>query len=166
MARSMMRSRFEDQCRAEPRQPGEVRVFGQHLGLETLQPRGKSGASIPALFRADQPEGRVLGEPLGVVEVFVASQAAIDRLPQQVGEAKLRVLPTAVRQILFDQFAESEPLVEFAHQDQTTVRSDAGALELDLERGVEGELKRPFLYLTHWVLTSRTFSPRSHPYEY
>jgi hypothetical protein len=39
--------------------------------------------------------------------------------------------------MLFDQFAESEPLVEFAHQDQATVRSDAGALELDLERGVE-----------------------------
>jgi hypothetical protein len=162
----MMRSRFEDQCRAEPRQPGEVRVFGQYLGLETLQPRGKSDASIPYLFRTDEPEGRVLGKPLGVVEVFVASQATIDRLPQQVGEAKLRVLPTAVRQMLFDQFAESEPLVEFAHQDQATVRSDAGALELDLERGVEGELKRPFLYLTHWVLTSRTFSPRSHPYEY
>jgi len=64
-------------------------------------------------------------------------------LPQQVGEAKLRVLPTAVRQMLFDQFAESEPLVEFAHQNQATVRSDAGALELDLERGVEGELKGP-----------------------
>lgn len=42
--------------------------------------------SAPAgLFRTDQPEGRVLGEPLGVVEVFVTSQATIDRLPQQAG---------------------------------------------------------------------------------
>jgi hypothetical protein len=68
--------------------------------------------------------------------------------------------------MLRDQFAESEPLVEFAHQNQATVRSDAGALELDLERGVEGELKGPILYLTHWVLTSRMFSPRSHPYKH
>jgi hypothetical protein len=57
--------------------------------------------------------------------------------------------PTPLRQMLFDQFAEPEPLVEFAHQDQATVRSDAGALELGLERGVEGELKGPILYLTH-----------------
>jgi hypothetical protein len=34
--------------------------------------------------------------------------------------------------MLRDQFAESEPLVEFAHQNQATVRSDAGALELAL----------------------------------
>jgi hypothetical protein len=68
--------------------------------------------------------------------------------------------------MLRDQFTEPEPLVEFAHQDQATVGSDAGTLELDLERGVEGKLKRPILYLTHWVLTSRTFSPRSHPYKH
>ena len=35
------------------RQPGEVRVLGQYLGLETLQPRGESDASIPYLFRTD-----------------------------------------------------------------------------------------------------------------
>jgi hypothetical protein len=57
--------------------------------------------------------------------------------------------------MLRDQFAESEPLVEFAHQDQATVRSDAGALELDLERGVEGELKGPILYLTMSTSDSR-----------
>jgi hypothetical protein len=63
---------------AEPRQPGEVRVFSQYLGLETLRPRGESDASIPDLFRTDEPEGRVLEKTLGVVEVFVASQATID----------------------------------------------------------------------------------------
>ncbi len=68
--------------------------------------------------------------------------------------------------MLRDQFTEPEPLVEFAHQDQATVGSDAGTLELDLERGVEGKLKRPILYLTHWVLTSGASSSHSHPYEY
>jgi hypothetical protein len=87
-------------------------------------------------------------------------------LPQQVGESKLRILSRAVGQMLRDQFAESEPLVEFAHQDKATVRSDSGALELDLERGVEGELKRRILYLTHWVLTSGPSSSHSHPREY
>jgi len=40
----------------------------------------------------------------------------MDRLPQQVGEGKLRISPTArVGQILFDQFSEPGSLVEFAH---------------------------------------------------
>ena len=43
--------------------------------------------------------------------------------------------------MLFDQLSESEALVEFAHQDQTAIGGDVGALEIDLERGVEGELK-------------------------
>ena len=56
-----------------------------------------------------------MGKPLRVVEVFVTRQATIDGLPQRVGEEKLSILPTAgVRQVLFDQFSESETLVEFA----------------------------------------------------
>jgi hypothetical protein len=39
--------------------------------------------------------------------------------------------------MLFDQFSEPESLVEFAHQDQAAVGSNAGTLEIDLERGVE-----------------------------
>jgi hypothetical protein len=43
-------------------------------------------------------------------------------LPQQVREGKLRILPAAgIRQVLHDQFSESESLVEFAHQDQAVV---------------------------------------------
>ena len=66
--------------------------------------------------------------------------------------------------MLFDEFPE--PLVEFPHQDQAAVRGDPGALEIDLQRGVEGELKGLVLYLTHWVLTSGAAPSRSHPHEY
>jgi hypothetical protein len=79
--------------------------------------------------------------------------------------------------MLFHQFSEPESLAEFAHQDQAAVGlpprgfgrrvgSDAGALEIDLERGVEGELKWLVLYLTLWVLTSGASSSHSHPHEY
>jgi len=51
--------------------------------------------------------------------------------------------------MLFDQFSGPESLVEFAHQDQAAVGSDAGALEINLERAVEGKLKGLVLYLTH-----------------
>ena len=65
-----------------------------------------------------------------------------------------------------DKCSEPESLVEFAHQDQAAVGSDAGTLEIDLKRGVEGELKGLILYLTHWVLTSGAPSSRSNPHEY
>ena len=130
--------RFPDQGSVESCQSGKVLLFGQHLGLKGLQPGSQSRTSIPDLFGTDQPEGRVLGEPLGVVEVFVASQAAIDGLPQQVGEGKLRILPSAgVGQMLFDQCSEPESLVEFAHQDQAAVGRDAGTLEFNLERALK-----------------------------
>jgi len=108
-----------------------------------------------------------LAHPLGVVEVFVTSHAAIDGLPQQVGERKLRILPTArVCQMLFDEFSEPDSLVEFAHQDQTAVGGDAGTLEIDLARGVGGELDWLILFLTHWVWTSGPVSWRSNPHRY
>jgi len=64
-----------------------------------------------------------------------------------------------------DQFSEPEALVEFAHQDQAAIGSDAGTLEINLERGVEGELQglvgisriikgRPLGVRFEWFLTS------------
>ena len=68
--------------------------------------------------------------------------------------------------MLFDEFSEAESLGEFPHQNQAAVGGDAGTLEIDLERGIEGELKALILYLTHWALTSGASSSRSHPHEY
>lgn len=44
--------------------------------------------------------------------------------------------------------------------------SNAGTLEIDLERAVEGELKGLILYSTNWVLTPGTSSSRLQPHEY
>jgi len=75
--------------------------------------------------------------------------------------------PTAgVSQVLFDEFSEAESLVEFPHQNQSAVGGYAGTLEIDLESGIEGELKGLILYLTHWVLTSGASSSRIHPHKY
>jgi hypothetical protein len=56
--------------------------------------------------------------------------------------------------MLSDQFSKPESLVELAHQDQAAVGSDARTLEIDLERGIEGELKRLVGAFTHGVSTS------------
>ena len=80
---------------------------------------------------------------------------------------KLRVLATAGdRQTFFDRFSEPEPLVEFAHLDQATLRGDAAPLEIHPQRGVERDLKGLILLVTRWVLTSGAFSLLLQTYEY
>jgi hypothetical protein len=61
---------------------------------------------------------------------------------------------------LGDEFAEAQTFVQLTNQNQAAVGGDTGTLEINLERGVEGELKGLILYLTHWVLTSGASSSR------
>jgi len=68
--------------------------------------------------------------------------------------------------MLSDEFSEAESLVEFPRQNQAAVGGDARPLEIDLERGIERELKRLVLPLTQWVLTSGSSSSPSRPHEY
>ena len=67
---------------------------------------------------------------------------------------------------MFDEFSEPDSLVEFVHQDQAAVGSEAGTLEIDLERGAEGELRGLVLGLAPWVCTPKVFSLRLDMYEY
>ena len=60
-----------------------------------------------------------MAQPLGVVHVFVPSPAAVDRLPQQVAEGKLGVLPPPqIAEVLPDELAEAQTLVQFADENQ------------------------------------------------
>ena len=98
----------------------------------------KARTAIPDLLRADQPKRRVSRHSDGVVDVLVACQAAVDRLPQQISERELLVQALSrVAEILIDQLPETEPLVQFANQNQATVGSDVRSLEIDFQRAVE-----------------------------
>src|ERR1035437_1978826 len=44
----------------------EVLLLGQHLGLKRLPTGGRPRSSIPSLLGTDQPQGRILREPLGL----------------------------------------------------------------------------------------------------
>ena len=115
-----------DQFAVDPCQTGEVLLPGQHLGLEGLQPGRQGGPALPDLLRADEPEGRILAQPLRVVDILVTSQAAVDRLPQQVGEGKLGVLPRPGNtELILDELAEAETLVQLANQNQAAVGGDS-----------------------------------------
>src|ERR1035437_4707725 len=54
----------------------------------------------------------------------------------------------------FYEHAQAQTLIQLAHQNQTTVGGHPSALEIDLQRAVEGELKGPILCLTHRHSTS------------
>ena len=55
----------------------------------------------------------------------------------------------AINQVLIDQIAKAQPLIQLTNQNQTDGRSDPRTLEIDLQRGVERELKRPVLFVSH-----------------
>jgi hypothetical protein len=53
--------------------------------------------------------------------------------------------------VLFDEFTEAQAFVQLTHQNQATIGGDPRSLEIDLQRGVERELKGLVLFVTHWV---------------
>ncbi len=106
-----------------------------------------------------------MGEALGVVDVLVPRQSAVDRLPDQVGERELGVRAPRVGQVLRDEVAEAQPFVELAHEDQTAIGGNPRALELHLECGIERELKGLVCCFTHWVSASAPSSSRANPHQ-
>ena len=151
----VLRLGLSDQLAVDRHQPKQVLFTGQQLCLEALQTRRKRPAAFPVLFRAEQAKGRIGGDSHGIVEILVACEAAVDRLPHQIDERKLLVCALSrIRQMLVDQLAQSEPLVQFPKENQATIRGDARSFEIDFEKSVEGELKRLVFFFTHWVLAS------------
>jgi serine/threonine protein kinase len=59
--------------------------MGQQLGLEPMQRRCQRRTPIPPRRRSDQTKRRIGRETLRIVEVFIARQAAVHRLPQEIG---------------------------------------------------------------------------------
>jgi hypothetical protein len=67
-----------------------------------------------------------LRKPLGIIDILIARDAAVDGLAEQIGKSKLGVLPAPqIAQVLGDQFAEAQPFIQFTHQNESTVRGDS-----------------------------------------
>ena len=65
------------------RERREVRLGRQPLGLEAAHLAGRGRRPVETLAADDGAHRRIAGEPLGVVDVFVAGEPAVDRLAQQ-----------------------------------------------------------------------------------
>src|ERR1019366_8662422 len=63
----------------------EVLLLGQHLGLKRLPTGGRRRSTIPSLLRTDQPKRRILREPLGIIDILIARDAAASTSSRQFG---------------------------------------------------------------------------------
>ena len=139
---SVERLRLSDQIAVHGHQPDEVVVTGQQLGLEPVQRRGQRRAPVPPRRRANQAERGIGRETLRVVEVFVARQAAVHRLSQEIGQPELRVQSVArVAQMRGDDPRKAKAFIQLTHQNQAGIGGEARPLKRDLQKSVERELK-------------------------
>ena len=72
-----------------------VVLLSEHLRFEPVQRGGERDAGLSSLTRGQHPKRRIHGQPLRVVGVLVARQAAIDRLAEEIHQRELPVAPAA-----------------------------------------------------------------------
>ena len=72
-------------------QPEEILPSRQQVDLEPMPGSRSLPPSVPALRRPDETKGRVRRHAHRIGEVFVAREPTVDRLPQEIQQAELRV---------------------------------------------------------------------------
>ena len=125
------------------RERREVRLACQPLGLEAAHLAGRGRRSVHTLAADDGAHHRIAGEPLGIVDVFVAGEPAVDRLAQQPRQMVPDV-PAAppLAECRSAHRGQAKRVVQLAIGEQAAVRSDPGTVELELDPAVEGNPKR------------------------
>ena len=104
----------------------------------------------PAAHRG--PHRGIEAEAVGVVDIFIACQTAVDRLTQQGRQGVLGVLPGAgVVQASHRRAGQSEGVVEFPIGEESSVTRDSGPVELQPDVAVEIDSQGVLLAVTHWV---------------
>jgi len=120
-----------------------------------MQCRGERDACLPPLAGGQHPKRWILGQPLGVVGVLVARQAAVDRLTEKVPQRELAIVSGArIAEVMLDQRVKSKLIVQLAREQQPRIRGHRGAAELDAKLGIEREPNRATCRVTHWVVPS------------
>jgi len=115
----------------------------------------------------DQSERRVRCQSFDVIEVLAARQAAVDRLSRQIGHRKLFIQALSrFAQVFLEELLPTQSPIQLANQNQATVGSLLRSLGIDLQVGIEQELKGLILFLTHVVCTSEAYSLRLDPHKH
>ena len=94
---------------------GKVLFRCQPLRFEAPHLTGRGGTTIKALAVDDGSHRRVERQSLGIVDILVSGQAAIDRLPQQARQQVARILAAPqVRQRRATEVGQAENIVQLA----------------------------------------------------
>lgn len=141
-----------DPLAREVHQVLEVVIGAEGLGLEAGHLAGGSRLDVLGPATHHRPQGGIEAEALGVVHIFIACQAAVDRLPQQRRQGVLGVLPgPGILQAARCCPRQPEGIIEFPIAEESAVTGDGGAVELQLDLAVEIDSQGVILAVTHWV---------------
>ena len=127
----------------------EVRLARQPLGLEAAHLAGRGRRSVDALAADDGAHHRIAGEPLGIVDVFVAGEPAVDRGGEVGGGGGFRP-PRPLAERRDGHRGQAKGVVQLAIGQQAAVGGDPRTVEFQLDPAVEGDPKR-FLPFTRRV---------------
>ena len=126
---------------------------GQRLGLEPphLGSRGRLRIDRPATH--DLAHHGIEGQPVSVVDILVSGQPPIDRLPKQPIEPMDGVpAPAVVAQRRRRQIGQPERVIQLAHHQKATVRTELRATKFQAHARVEIHPICPLRARTLWVI--------------
>ena len=96
---------------------------------------------------------RIERETVGIVDILIACQPPIDRLPKQPLKPMERVLArTGVAQCCCRKIGQPERVIKLAHHQQAAVRTDLRTPELHPHTAVEIHPICPLRARTLWVI--------------
>jgi hypothetical protein len=130
----------------------EAVLGAEGLGLEAGHLAGGSRPDALGPATHHRPQGGIEAEALGVVHIFIACQAAVDRRPQQRRQGVLGVLPgPGILQAARCCPGQPGGIIEFPLGEESGVTGDGGAVELQLDQAVEIDSQGVLSAVTHWV---------------
>ena len=137
----------------------DVRFFGVLMISVSNRPTSLVEAcALPRSCRSPTnhvSHGGVDAQPLGVVDIFITGQSAVDRLTEQRYKAMLLVLAKAtILHVVCTRLCQCQRLVELSVRQQPGVSGDLAAHEPQLQTAIEIDPQLPVLAVTHRVFLS------------
>jgi hypothetical protein len=130
----------------------EIVRCAEGLRLEARHLAGGRRRVVLGPAAHDGSHGGTDTEAFGVVDIFIACQAAVDRLPQQRRQGVLGVLPgPGILQATRRRAGQPEGVIEFPIGEESGVTGDGRAVELQLDLAVEVNAQGVIVAVTHWV---------------
>jgi hypothetical protein len=141
-------------------QGGKIGPAAQPCGLEASHLAARCGITIHPAAIHHGPHRGIIGQSVGVVDIFVAGEAAENRLAKQAGRQMAGVLAApSIRQRPPGEIGQRKGVVEFAVGQQTGVGSDPAAVELRPQAAVEIDPQGTIIRFTRWVFHAREPRP-------